>query len=109
MPPRWIRLPAGHRIVKTSVPGGLHHEYSLVEAGHINRLVKKLDLYEVKAHLADDHVDERLVQSRGVTKRYITWKSPLNVRVTPDSGKGKSPCVFSAMDFFTIRGFRQQC
>jgi hypothetical protein len=28
------------------------------------RLVKKLDLYEIKVHLADDHVDERLVQSR---------------------------------------------
>ena len=34
-PTRWSRhrhkLPAGHRIVKTSVLGSLHHEYSLVK------------------------------------------------------------------------------
>jgi hypothetical protein len=63
------------------------------------RVAKKLDLYEIKVHLADDHVDERLAQSRGVTKRYITWKSPLNVRVTPDSGKG-NPLVFSVRWIF---------
>jgi hypothetical protein len=53
--------------------------------------------------LADDHVDEGLVQSRGVTKRYTTWKSPLNVRVTPDSGKG-NPLVFSVRWIFLPYG-----
>jgi hypothetical protein len=39
----------------------------------------------------------------GVTKRYITWKSPLNVRVTPDSGK-ENPLCFQSDAFFYHTG-----
>jgi hypothetical protein len=35
-----------------------------LEIIHRSRLVKKLDLYEIQVHLADDHVYEELVQSR---------------------------------------------